>query len=313
MANQSSTSMSPDPEIVDEIAAEMGVSPAFVEKDWYSVQALQAIASSESDGFRTIFSGGTSLSKGYGLIQRFSEDLDFRCLALQSGTGGKMRKARRAYRNVILEAVDGVDSLVLDRDAVEIASNYVKFELGYPQNHETGPALRAGLQMEFSFTQPRLMAKAELRTIQSFVSQFSGNQPEVKVLCLSPVETAADKLSALTWRVLRRDRAATDDDPAMIRHLHDVAALISVARENQGLFVETVESSFEEDQQTSKRDTQATLIESIQAAAETLESDQEYRAEYNRFVDAMSYASDDERVDFDSAMEALAEVGAWFK
>lgn len=313
MANQSSTSMCPDPEVVDETAAEMGISPALVEKDWYSVQALQAIACSESDGFQTIFSGGTSLSKGYGLIQRFSEDLDFRCLALQSGTGSQMKKARRAYRNVILDAVEGVDSLTLDRDAVEVASNYVKFELGYPQNHDANPALRAGLQIEFSFTQPRLETEAELRPIQSFVSQFSGDEPEVEVLCLSPVETAADKLSALTWRVLKRDRTATDDDPAMIRHLHDIAALISVARENQGLFVETVESSFEEDQQTSKRDTQATLIESIQAAVDTLDSDQEYRAEYNRFVDAMSYASDDERVDFDSAMEALAEVGTWFE
>jgi predicted nucleotidyltransferase component of viral defense system len=26
---------------------------------------------------RLVFSGGTSLSKGFGLIQRFSEDLDF--------------------------------------------------------------------------------------------------------------------------------------------------------------------------------------------------------------------------------------------
>lgn len=41
MASQSSTSMSPDSEIVEEIAAELGISSAFVEKDWYSVQALK--------------------------------------------------------------------------------------------------------------------------------------------------------------------------------------------------------------------------------------------------------------------------------
>jgi hypothetical protein len=40
-----------------------------------------------------------------------------------------------------------------------------------------------------------------------------------------PVETAADKLSALAWRVHARDRASPEDDPTIIRHLHDLAAL----------------------------------------------------------------------------------------
>lgn len=74
MASQSSISMSPDPDLVREIAAELAISPAFVEKDWYAVQALKAVAGHQSDAFQAIFSGGTSLSKAYGLIQRFSED-----------------------------------------------------------------------------------------------------------------------------------------------------------------------------------------------------------------------------------------------
>ena len=97
---------------------------------------MKALAEHESDEFQAIFSGGTSLSKGYGLIQRFSEDLDFRCLALQSGSAEQMRKLRSAYRKGILGAVESVDVLVLDRDQVTVASNYVKFELGYPQNHD---------------------------------------------------------------------------------------------------------------------------------------------------------------------------------
>ena len=50
----------------------------------------------------------------------------------------------------------------------------------------------------------------------------------------------------------------------------------------------------------------------VVACPEILASDGEYRAEYIRFVDAMSYASDDERVDFDSALETFSEVGEWF-
>ena len=311
MANQSNISMSLDPDIIEDIAAEMGISSAFVEKDWYAVQALKALAEHESDGFQAIFSGGTSLSKGYGLIQRFSEDLDFRCLALRSGSAGQMRKLRRAYRGGILGAVESVDVLVLDRDQVTVASNYVKFELGYPQNHDTSASLRAGLQIEFSFTQPRL--EAEVRQVQSFVSYYTETEPEVEILCLPPIETAADKLSAWTWRVLKRDRSAHGDDPAMIRHLHDISALISVIRGDQELFVDVAESSFEGDRQTGKRDTQAPFTESIQEAIECLDNDEEYREEYRQFVDAMSYADDDESVDFDSAVDTLQEVAALFE
>ena len=55
--------MSLDALIVDDIAAELGVDPTFIEKDWYSVQVLRALASCQSDTICTIFSGGTSLSK----------------------------------------------------------------------------------------------------------------------------------------------------------------------------------------------------------------------------------------------------------
>jgi len=50
------------------------LSAAIIEKDYYITEALRNIAS-ESKG-RVIFKGGTSLSKGWNLIERFSEDID---------------------------------------------------------------------------------------------------------------------------------------------------------------------------------------------------------------------------------------------
>lgn len=309
MASRLSTSMSLDPGLVQEIAVELAISPAFVEKDWYAVQALKAVAGYQSDAFQTIFSGGTSLSKAYGLIQRFSEDLDFRCLELRSETGNQMKKLRRVYRECVLDQIESSDVLTLDRGQVTSASNYVKFALGYEQSHGANPALRAGLQIEFSFTQPRL--NPQVRSIQSFVSKFSGGRPELEMLCLSPVETAADKLSALTWRVLKRERGAENDDPAMVRHLHDLAALVAVIEKERGLFVETALASFEEDQSADKRNTEAGLSTSFADALTVLKNDSEYRVEYSQFVEAMSYAADDQRIDFDSALMTLDRLHTW--
>jgi nucleotidyltransferase AbiEii toxin of type IV toxin-antitoxin system len=53
---------------------ERGLRPAIIEKDYYVTEALRIIADAAGD--KVIFKGGTSLSKGWDLIQRFSEDID---------------------------------------------------------------------------------------------------------------------------------------------------------------------------------------------------------------------------------------------
>lgn len=51
-----------------------GLRPAVIEKDYYVTEALRSIAIASGD--KVIFKGGTSLSKGWNLIERFSEDID---------------------------------------------------------------------------------------------------------------------------------------------------------------------------------------------------------------------------------------------
>ena len=62
-------------EIVILAAEHKGIpNPEIVEKDYFVTEALREI--SQKHGHHTIFKGGTSLSKGWGLIDRFSEDVD---------------------------------------------------------------------------------------------------------------------------------------------------------------------------------------------------------------------------------------------
>jgi predicted nucleotidyltransferase component of viral defense system len=53
---------------------QQGLRPAIIEKDYYVTEVLRIIAGTAGD--KTIFKGGTSLAKGWNLIQRFSEDID---------------------------------------------------------------------------------------------------------------------------------------------------------------------------------------------------------------------------------------------
>jgi hypothetical protein len=55
-------------------AAQLEIPEPFVEKDYYLSEALRVVAAARGD--RVIFKGGTSLSKCWRLVRRFSEDID---------------------------------------------------------------------------------------------------------------------------------------------------------------------------------------------------------------------------------------------
>jgi len=63
-------------EIFTETAARLGVADAIAEKDFWVCWVLQQIFSIDMLSERLLFKGGTSLSKIYKVIQRFSEDID---------------------------------------------------------------------------------------------------------------------------------------------------------------------------------------------------------------------------------------------
>ena len=97
-------------EIVDRLAMlqqteaeHPGVNQIAIEKDWWVTVTLKALFQTDCRD-SLIFKGGTSLSKGFGIIERFSEDID---LAISHSFFGiektgksqreKLRKMARAY------------------------------------------------------------------------------------------------------------------------------------------------------------------------------------------------------------------------
>ena len=65
-------------EAIEDLVVITRYKPCFFEKDWYTTQVLKSLSEVDDSRFGLVFSGGTSLSKGYGLIDRFSEDIDFK-------------------------------------------------------------------------------------------------------------------------------------------------------------------------------------------------------------------------------------------
>jgi len=63
--------------------------PGLIEKDWHVTRAIGVLASHDHGTAVPAFGGGTSLSKGWGLIKRFSEDIDFKVACPLSTHSGR--------------------------------------------------------------------------------------------------------------------------------------------------------------------------------------------------------------------------------
>jgi predicted nucleotidyltransferase component of viral defense system len=137
-----STSIKPlSRDLLESIEFDFGINPVFIEKDWYTQHILGVIFRFESDEFQPIFSGGTCLSKGYQLIQRFSEDIDFRMRPLQDKL---TRSYRSNYQDRLVEAVLASSSdLQLVREVYKRdRSTFLKFQVAYPSQFSILNAVR---------------------------------------------------------------------------------------------------------------------------------------------------------------------------
>ncbi len=299
---------SPDPELVQLIAADLGVDASFIEKDWYAMRIIAALITVNTSGMQLVFSGGTSLSKGFGIIQRFSEDLDFKVILPQTGFN---RNECRSYRHQLINAIrQGSSEWSLNDNDIQSRNQgrFFNCQITYQHNFVPVTALRPHIKLEVMFKPPVL--PVEEKPLQSFIAKAMGQQPEVPAIaCVSPIETAADKLSALTWRVLSRSRSNKQDDPTLIRHLHDLTALANFITAYQD-FPNLVVTLLEEDAGRDKDLNLSTIppIERLLLMLQYLENDPLYAEEYEYFVTGMSYAAEDERSSFSQALDTARHI-----
>ncbi|MCX8013484.1 MAG: nucleotidyl transferase AbiEii/AbiGii toxin family protein, partial [Rectinema sp.] len=93
--------------LIEETAARLGLPPASVEKDWWVCVVLEALYADSALHSLLTFKGGTSLSKAYGLIRRFSEDIDIvvdrRYLGFTGSRDPEMVQSRSAQKRLVEE------------------------------------------------------------------------------------------------------------------------------------------------------------------------------------------------------------------
>lgn len=213
--------------LVTAASTRLGLPLADVEKDLWVVELLRSIAR-PVDGGLLIFKGGTSLSKAYAIIERFSEDVDV-LVAPTVGLGAGQRD--RLLKAVAARAAEDLKlSPRLVTSTTGVKRNVV-YE--YPAAYPDPLRLTAGVLLEMGIRggpEPH-----ELREVTSYVAtaaiesgvaeaEFDEFAP-VSILTLRPERTLVEKLALLHERASR-----LSDEPSALagqgRHVYDVYRLL---------------------------------------------------------------------------------------
>ena len=112
-------------QVILKVSSETGIEASIIEKDYYVTLFLKKIVELQPN---IIFKGGTSLSKCYKVINRFSEDIDLNIDTVSKPTEGQRKKLKENIVSIIDEFGFTLDNA----DIVRCRRNYNRYIIDYP-------------------------------------------------------------------------------------------------------------------------------------------------------------------------------------
>jgi hypothetical protein len=230
-------------EIIEQVNAKTGLRTNAIEKDWWVTLALKAAFSTPYSS-QLLFKGGTSLSKSWGLIERFSEDIDFvlnrEVLGfsgeLSKSQVGKLRKASshfistvflENFRQTLLKLDVAPELFTLTIPPTDVADRDPQvIELHYKSLQTADGYLADKVLIEIGTRS--LLEPADARAVHSIIGQtipgqsFSGEP--FSILTVNPQRTFLEKIFLMHEEFCKPVEKIRHQ--RMSRHLYDLEHLM---------------------------------------------------------------------------------------
>jgi len=230
-------------EIINQTSTKIGIIPTAIEKDFWVMIALKAIFETEY-GDHMVFKGGTSLSKGWNLIDRFSEDIDLGIDRKYLNFGGDLTRSgvtklrKDAAKFVAEKFVPVLKDKLIQNGTKEFSLDLVDFE-----ESDTDPMSielkYESITKEVEYLKPRILIEInsrslrdpfEMRRMSSYIGSLYPDKifsdKEIEVPTVLPTRTMLEKIFLLheefqkpEGRKIRYER--------MTRHLYDLEKLMN--------------------------------------------------------------------------------------
>ncbi len=272
------------------------IEAALIEKDYYVTLILKELAVRVEN---LIFKGGTSLSKCYKIIDRFSEDID---LSLDENYRSQSQK--KHMKKELVAACETLGLKLINLEETRSRRDYNCYKIEYPINNPS-PSIKPLLLVETTYITKAF--PTETRNATSIIYDYlkeTGNEEAIKKYMLEPFEikvqaldrTLIDKTFALC------DYAFSGKFERNSRHIYDLSRLLSKVKLDES-FKELVKCVREDRRNNAACysaqdgfDVSGTLAKIIDLNL--------YRADYEAITSAMLYKS----VSYDEAINALQTI-----
>lgn len=219
------------------VGNDLAIEPALIEKDYWIMHCLYGL---RNLGFLFQLKGGTSLSKGYGIINRFSEDIDIRIeppADMDVKTGRNQNKpahcnTRKTFYDWLAEniKIDGIEEVRRDVEFDDAKYRSGGIRLHYQQTVGALEGVKEGILLEVGFDD---VAPNQAIDISSWAYDYVSVTVDVdivdnrakQVACYHPGYTLVEKLQTIStkYRKQREDGAFPVN---FMRHYYDVYRLL---------------------------------------------------------------------------------------
>lgn len=237
-------------EIFNQASAQTGLPQAAIEKDWWVTLALHSVFSLPFSQ-HIVFKGGTSLSKGWMLIERFSEDIDLAINRSMFGfegnpTKGEIRRLRKASckfisnefpkqleKQLLKMGISNFEIAVRDFDASD--TDPVELQLFYSSITEKSDYLRPQVLLKIgarSLMEPTQMCAVKSMVAESFPDSSFSDQP-VNMPIVLPKRTFLEKAFLLHEEFQRPAEKRKLERKS--RHLYDLEKLMDTEHGKEAL------------------------------------------------------------------------------
>ena len=244
------------------IGEQLGIIPSIVEKDFWVCRVLNILFREDSLNPYLCFRGGTSLSKAYKIIRRFSEDIDValsprfftelgeedKPTAFQSASqrDAKLRKIRPHYRrmmeHVLLPLMEermkemGIKNVHIELEDLSTARDPFVLLIHYPSLFEQNESLYIRPFVKIELSGRAQTEPSEARMVDSYIGEgFPEFSDSTEVRTISPFRTFWEKCFILHENNTR-PHEGWNIKARLARHYYDAAALIRAGYVDKELF-----------------------------------------------------------------------------
>ena len=234
--------------LVEVSAAKNNISnPYLAEKDYWIMHCLHSLSCL---GLRLELKGGTSLSKGYGILNRFSEDIDIKIEPNENVTGLKVYtgknqdkeahcQSRKNYFDwlayALKDKINGITSVVRDESLDNKKFRNGAILLSYKSYFSLLEGVKPAILLEVGFD--RTVPNSE-RDITSWVfdeghsvlgDTITDNRAK-NMLCYDPRYTFVEKLQAIVskYSAYKNNKHSGNLPDNFLRHYYDIYCLLGV-------------------------------------------------------------------------------------